>query len=41
MGYAEIGQVTNLPEGTVKNYLFRARKKLKENILSQYKRDEL
>ena len=41
MGYAEIGQVTNLPEGTVKSYLFRARKKLKENILSQYKRDEL
>jgi len=41
LGYAEIGQITNLPEGTVKNYLFRARKKLKENILSQYKKDEL
>lgn len=28
--YPEIVEVTGLPEGTVKNYLFRARKKLKE-----------
>lgn len=28
--YAEIVDVTSLPEGTVKNYLFRARNKLKE-----------
>lgn len=28
--YAEIVEVTGMPEGTVKNYLFRARAKLKE-----------
>lgn len=28
--YPEIVEITNMPEGTVKNYLFRARKKLKE-----------
>jgi len=28
--YPEIMKVTGMPEGTVKNYLFRARKKLKE-----------
>jgi RNA polymerase sigma factor (sigma-70 family) len=39
--YADIAQITNLPEGTVKNYLFRARKKLKENILAKYKKEEL
>lgn len=41
LSYADIAQVTNLPEGTVKNYLFRARKKLKENILAKYKKEEL
>jgi RNA polymerase sigma factor (sigma-70 family) len=41
LSYEEIGQITQLPEGTVKNYLFRARKKLKENLLSTYKREEL
>ncbi|GAB4037208.1 RNA polymerase sigma factor [Spirosoma gilvum] len=35
LSYEEIGQVTNLPEGTVKNYLFRARKLLKI-ALEQY-----
>lgn len=39
--YIDISQVTGLPAGTVKSYLFRARKKLKENILAQYKREEL
>jgi len=28
--YAEIGEITGMPEGTVKNYLFRARALLKE-----------
>lgn len=28
--YAEIGEITGMPEGTVKNYLFRARRLLKE-----------
>jgi|WetSurMetagenome_2_1015567.scaffolds.fasta_scaffold149826_3 RNA polymerase sigma factor (sigma-70 family) len=41
LNYAEIAQITNLPEGTVKNYLFRARKILKENILLNYKKEEL
>jgi len=31
----------SLPEGTVKSYLFRARKALKENILAKYKKEEL
>ncbi len=39
--YADIAQITELPEGTVKSYLFRARKTLKENILSTYKKEEL
>ena len=41
LSYAEIGEITSLPEGTVKNYLFRARKALKENLLSSYKKEEL
>lgn len=41
LNYAEIAEITSLPEGTVKNYIFRARKTLKENILSKYKRNEL
>nr|WP_294949878.1 sigma-70 family RNA polymerase sigma factor [uncultured Mucilaginibacter sp.] len=41
LSYAEIAEITSLPEGTVKNYIFRARKTLKENILSKYKRSEL
>ncbi|HRI77902.1 MAG TPA: RNA polymerase sigma factor [Cyclobacteriaceae bacterium] len=32
MSYAEIGSVTEMPEGTVKNYLFRARNLLKEKV---------
>lgn len=32
MSYPEIGQVTSMPEGTVKNYLFRARNLLKEKV---------
>ncbi|HEX7753981.1 MAG TPA: sigma-70 family RNA polymerase sigma factor [Niabella sp.] len=34
MSYEEIGQITGLPEGTVKNYLFRARKILKDKLKS-------
>ncbi|BAV07586.1 RNA polymerase sigma factor RpoE [Filimonas lacunae] len=41
LSYAEIGEITSLPEGTVKSYLFRARKLLKENLLSRYKKEEL
>jgi RNA polymerase sigma-70 factor (ECF subfamily) len=41
LSYGEIGEITSLPEGTVKNYLFRARKALKEDLLSRYKKEEL
>lgn len=41
LNYAEIGQITQLPEGTVKNYLFRARKTLRNNLLLTYKKEAL
>jgi RNA polymerase sigma factor (sigma-70 family) len=41
LSYAEIAEITSLPEGTVKNYLFRARKALKEQLLLRYKKEEL
>ena len=41
LSYAEIQQITELPEGTIKSYLFRARKALKENLLQHYKKDEI
>jgi len=33
----EISEITNLPEGTIKSYLYRARKILKDNIENNYK----
>lgn len=39
MSCSEISEITDMPEGTVKNYLFRARKLLK-NELSKYIRKE-
>jgi RNA polymerase sigma factor (sigma-70 family) len=41
MTYEELSQVTGLPEGTVKSSLFRARKMLKENLLSKYQKEAL
>jgi RNA polymerase sigma factor (sigma-70 family) len=41
LSYEEMGQITGLPEGTLKSYLFRARKQLKENLLSKYKKEAL
>ena len=41
MSYNEIAQITQLPEGTVKNYLFRARKALKNSLLQNYKKEDL
>ncbi len=35
--YPEIGEITGMPEGTVKNYLFRARKILKELLEAELK----
>jgi RNA polymerase sigma factor (sigma-70 family) len=37
MSYEEIVGITGMPEGTVKNYLFRARKLLKEKLLNDSK----
>ena len=41
MSYDEIGIITGLPPGTLKSYLFRARKMLKNNLLLRYKKEEL
>ena len=41
LSYEEIGQITSLPDGTVKNYLFRARQLLKQRLLATYNRDDL
>ncbi len=41
MSYEEIGHIMNLPEGTVKNHLFRARKQLKNLLLKEYMREEI
>jgi len=41
LSYEEIGVITSLPEGTIKSYLFRARRELKENLLRHYKKEDL
>jgi RNA polymerase sigma factor (sigma-70 family) len=41
MSYPEICAVTNMPEGTVKNYLFRARNLLKEKVKKYLGKEEL
>lgn len=41
LSYQEIGEIMSLPDGTVKSYLFRARKLLKERILEKYPAEEL
>ncbi len=41
MNYEEIREVTQMPEGTVKNYLFRARKLLKEQLMTALPKEEL
>jgi RNA polymerase sigma-70 factor (ECF subfamily) len=41
MSYKEIGEMMELPEGTVKSYLFRARRLLKERLLTKYQREDL
>ena len=41
LSYEEISRITELPEGTVKSYLFRARRSLKDNLLRKYKKEEL
>jgi RNA polymerase sigma factor (sigma-70 family) len=39
--YAEIGEITGMPEGTIKNYLFRARNLLKEEVKKHLGKEEL
>jgi RNA polymerase sigma factor (sigma-70 family) len=41
MSYPEIVEITGLPEGTVKNYLFRARQLLKEKVKKYLGKEEL
>ena len=41
MTYPEICEITGMPEGTVKNYLFRARSLLKEVVKKYLGKDEL
>jgi len=41
LSYPEIGAVTKMPEGTVKNYLFRARNLLKEKVKMYLGKEEL
>ncbi len=40
MSYTEIGRIMKLPEGTVKSYLFRARKMLKGRLRAVYHGEE-
>jgi RNA polymerase sigma-70 factor (ECF subfamily) len=41
MSYAEIAEIMSMPEGTVKSYLFRARKMLSKALHTQYRRERL
>jgi RNA polymerase sigma-70 factor (ECF subfamily) len=41
MHYQEISEVTQMPEGTVKNYLFRGRNLLKEKVKKYLGKEEL
>ncbi len=41
MSYSEISEILDMPAGTVKSYLFRARKILKERLSAKYPVEEL
>ncbi len=41
MSYREIGRIMEMPEGTVKSYLHRARRLLRERLLAKYQPEEL
>ena len=36
MSYQEIGEITGMPDGTVKSYLFRARRELRKRLEGKY-----
>jgi len=41
MSYPEIGEATGMPEGTVKNYLFRARALVKDKVKKYLGKEEM
>ena len=41
MSYNEITDIMKVPEGTIKSYIFRGRKLLKERLLARYSREDL
>ncbi|MBU8935006.1 MAG: sigma-70 family RNA polymerase sigma factor [candidate division Zixibacteria bacterium] len=41
MSYEEIADITSQPLGTVKSYLYRARKMLKESLLEKYELEDI
>ncbi len=41
ISYREIGEILELPDGTVKSYLFRARKSLKDRLEKKYRKEDL
>jgi RNA polymerase sigma factor (sigma-70 family) len=41
LSYKDIGDVVDMPEGTVKSYLFRARKMLRDSLLEIYRGEEI
>jgi RNA polymerase sigma-70 factor (ECF subfamily) len=41
LSYLEIADIMKMPVGTIKSHLFRARKTLKDRLLSKFQREEL
>jgi RNA polymerase sigma-70 factor (ECF subfamily) len=41
LGYSEISQITGMPEGTVKSYIFRARNLLKNDLIKYIGKEAL
>ncbi len=41
LSYEEIGEITGMPPGTVKSYLFRARKALKDQLAGYYGKEDV
>lgn len=41
LSYSQITEIMQMPEGTIKSYLFRARKLLKERLMAKYQPEDL